>query len=118
MIDGVERPAIRSKKDKTQRKHYSGKKKRHMRKNIVVSNEKKEILPLTPSKHGRVHDKKLADKNMVVRGIPKEVSVLADTGFQGLQHLHPNTLIPKRGLACLVGYYGTGLMARGWLNFW
>jgi len=96
MLDGVERPTIRSKKNKTQRKHYSGKKKRHVRKNVIVANEKKRILILSPSKHGRVHDKKLSDKNMLARGIPDAVAILADTGFQGLQHLHPNTLIPKK----------------------
>ena len=96
LIDGVERPTIRSKKNKTQRKHYSGKKKRHMRKNVIVADEKKRILILTPSKHGRMHDKRLADKNMLSCRIPDEISILADTGFQGLQHLHPNTLIPKK----------------------
>ena len=63
MLDGVERPTIRSKRDKTQKKNYSGKKKRHTRKSLVVTNEKKEILILTPTKHGRVHDKKMSDKN-------------------------------------------------------
>ena len=96
LIDGIERPTIRGKKDKTQRKHYSGKKKRHTRKNVIVANEKKRILIVTPSKHGRVHDKRLADKNLLSFRIPDEVSILADTGFQGLQHLHPTTLIPKK----------------------
>src|SRR3989344_3365486 len=31
MLDGVERPTVRSKKAKQQNKHYSGKKKRHTR---------------------------------------------------------------------------------------
>ncbi len=96
MIDGVERPTIRSQKDKTQRKHYSGKKKRHMRKNIVIADKTKRILVLTPSKHGKVHDKKLADKALAVIRLPKEVALLADTGFVGIQHQHPNSLIPKK----------------------
>jgi hypothetical protein len=96
MLDGVERPTIRSKKDKTQRKHYSGKKKRHMRKNVIVADAKKKILILTPSKHGRIHDKKLADKSLLACRIPDDVAILADTGFQGLQHLHPNVLLPKK----------------------
>src|SRR3990167_2788840 len=82
MIDGVERPTIRSQRDKTQRKHYSGKKKR--------------ILVLTPSKHGRVHDKKLSDKALAVVHIPDQVAILADTGFIGIQKQHGNTLIPKK----------------------
>src|SRR3989344_7032619 len=94
MIDGVERPTIRSQKDKTQRKHYSGKKKRHMRKNVVVTDAKKRILFLSPSKHGRVHDKRLLDK--AVLHIPEGVSILVDTGFQGLQKKHGNCLIPAK----------------------
>lgn len=96
LIDGVERPTIRSQKNKTQKKHYSGKKKRHTRKNLVVTDEKKRILILTPSKHGKVHDKKMSDKNMIARGIPDEIAILVDTGFQGLQKQHPNILMPKK----------------------
>src|SRR3989338_3296832 len=96
MIDGVERPTIRSKKDKTQRKHYSGKKKRHMRKNLIIADKRKRILILTPSKHGRVHDKKLSDKSLAVIRLPEEVALLADTGFVGIDKQHQNTLIPKK----------------------
>ena len=96
MLDGVERPTMRSQKSKTQRKHYSGKKKRHTRKNLVMVNSKKKILLITPTKHGKVHDKKLSDKNMLASHIPKEVSLLVDTGFQGLQKIHENTFIPKK----------------------
>src|SRR3989344_1798818 len=50
MLDGVERPTVRSKKAKQQNKHYSGKKKRHTRKNLVLVNGKKNILLVTPTK--------------------------------------------------------------------
>lgn len=96
MIDGVERPTVRSQKGKTQGKHYSGKKKRHMRKNIVITDHRKRILVLTPSKHGRVHDKKLADKALAVVRIPEEIALLADTGFIGIDKQHANTLMPKK----------------------
>jgi len=96
MIDGVERPTQRSRNNKTQRKHYSGKKKRHERKNVVITDKKKRILVLTPSKHGKVHDKKLSDKALAVVRVPKEVVLLADTGFVGIDKQHPNTLIPKK----------------------
>ncbi len=43
MLDGVGRPTIRSKKKKVQGKHYSGKKKRHMRKNIVLTDAKEGL---------------------------------------------------------------------------
>lgn len=96
MIDGVERPTVRSQKSKTQKKNYSGKKKRPMRKNIVITDSKKCILVLTPSKHGKTHDKKLSDKALAVVRLPKEVAVLADTGFVGIDKQHPNTLMPKK----------------------
>jgi len=96
MIDGVERPTIRSKKGKTQGKHYSGKKKRHLRKNVVIADRKRRILVLTPSKHGRVHDKKLSDKALAVVRLPASVALLPDTGFVGIDKQHANTLIPKK----------------------
>ena len=46
-IDGTERPVERSKNKEKQKKDYSGKKKRHTRKNITVSDEKRRILVLT-----------------------------------------------------------------------
>jgi hypothetical protein len=96
MIDGLERPTVRSKNNKTQAKNYSGKKKRPTRKNTIVADSKKKILVLTPTKHGRVHDKKMSDKFSVITTIPNEVSIVADTGFQGIQHQHPNVYIPKK----------------------
>ena len=96
MLDGVERPTVRSRKGKTQNKHYSGKKKRHTRKNLVLVNGQRKILLLTPTKHGKIHDKKMSDKNMLASHIPEEVSLLVDTGFQGIQKIHNNTLMPKK----------------------
>ena len=96
MLDGVERPTIRSKNNKTQKKNYSGKKKRPTRKNDLVVDKTKKILILTPTKHGRVHDKKMSDKYSLVTTIPEEVSILVDTGFQGTQKQHPNVFMPKK----------------------
>jgi len=96
MLDGMERPTIRSQKKKSQNKHYSGKKKRHTRKNLILTDSKKKILLITPTKHGRIHDKKMADKSLLVSRLPENVSLLVDTGFQGIQKQHENTLIPKK----------------------
>jgi hypothetical protein len=97
MLDGVERPIERSKKTKTQNKHYSGKKKRHTRKADILTDENKQILLLTPLKHGRIHDKRLADKYSVVEHIPEDVSIFADSGLQGIQKQHNNTYLPIKG---------------------
>lgn len=96
MIDGLERPAVRSKNNKTQKKNYSGKKKRPTRKNDVVVDKTRKILILTPTKHGKVHDKKMSDKFSVITTIPNEVSILTDTGFIGTQKQHPNVFMPKK----------------------
>lgn len=96
-LDGTERRIQRPKNGKRQRKAYSGKKKATTRKNIVMTDEKKRILLLSPTKSGRRHDKRLSDKIMLVEHIPPNIGVWADSGFQGIQHAHPNVLIPKRG---------------------
>lgn len=94
--DGTERPVQRPKDAKKRKKLYSGKKKRFTRKTIVVADEKKRILILTPTKSGRRHDKRLWDKSGLPKAIPDSVAVFADTGFQGTERDHPNTLIPKK----------------------
>jgi DDE superfamily endonuclease len=92
----VERPINRSKKVKVQNKHYSGKKKRHTRKNLVMTDNKKKILIISPTKHGRVHDKKMSDKFAFVTNLPESVTAIVDTGFVGIQKQHANTFIPKK----------------------
>jgi hypothetical protein len=95
-VDGVERLKQRPKSKKAQQKAYSGKKKAHTRKSVVVTDKKKRILVLTKQKSGRRHDKRLADKDSIFEMIPNEVSVMADTGFIGAKKLHPNIFMPKK----------------------
>jgi hypothetical protein len=96
-IDGTERQIQRPKKPKNQRKQYSGKKKTTTRKNVVMTDANKRILYLSPTKAGRRHDKRLADKVSLLAHIPPEVAVWVDTGFQGIQKQHPNVCMPKKG---------------------
>ena len=95
-LDGTERRVEKPKSLKRRKKLYSGKKKATTRKTIVGSDEKKRILILTPTKSGRRHDKRLTDKALLVEHIPPEVTIWDDTGFQGIQHTHPNTVMPKK----------------------
>ena len=88
-LDGTERRVNKPKNLKRRGKLYSGKKKATTRKNIIVSNERKRILILTPTKSGRRHDKRIADKFQLVENIPEDVTIWADTGFQGIQRKHP-----------------------------
>lgn len=95
-LDGTERRVQKPRNLKKRAKLYSGKKKATTRKTIVVSNEKKRILVLTPTKSGRRHDKRIADKFQIVQNIPQEIPIWTDTGFMGIQHRHPNTVMPMK----------------------
>lgn len=95
-IDGTERRVNKPKQLKKRDKLYSGKKKSHTRKSIVVSDERKRILLLAQAKSGRRHDKRIVDKNLIANHIPESVTAWTDTGFIGMQHIHANTIMPKK----------------------
>lgn len=96
-LDGTERRVQRPKKPKSQSKTYSGKKKANTRKNIVLTDSKKRILVLSPTKSGRRHDKRLSDKILLCEHIPESVLIAADSGLQGIQLVHENTWLPIKG---------------------
>jgi hypothetical protein len=98
-VDGTERPTQRPKNYNSQRKKYSGKKKRHTRKNAIIVDEKKKILFLSPTKDGRVHDLKQLKKTGVHQKIPKGVTMWGDKGYQGLKKSVPpgvNVITPHK----------------------
>ncbi len=74
-VDEVERPVQRPRKQKQQKKLYSGKKKMHTIKSVLVTDEKKRILLAIPAKSGRRHDKRLADKQHIFEHIPGTVTL-------------------------------------------
>ena len=94
--DGMERPVQRPRNQKRQKKLYSGKKKNHATKSVILTDEHKRILLLTKTKSARRHDKRIADKNNLFEQIPESVAVWVDTGFQGILKQHSNTLIPTK----------------------
>jgi hypothetical protein len=93
IFDGMERPRWRPGKKSSGRKHYSGKKKRHTQKTIVGT-QGRRIGYLGPSKRGARHDKRLLDQRHVTPFIPPNMSVLLDSGFQGMKH--PGACIPHK----------------------
>jgi len=95
-IDGTERKVNKPGNYGSRDKLYSGKKKSHTRKSIVLCDERKFIHFLSQAKSGRRHDKRLTDKNQLARYIPEHITIWTDTGFQGLAKLHANTLMPKK----------------------
>jgi hypothetical protein len=97
IFDGAERPIQRPKNNKNQKKAYSGKKKRHTRKNIYLINEEKKILYLSPTKSGKIHDFKQLKKTGIIDGIPEDVDILGDKGFIGINDLsNHETFVPKK----------------------
>lgn len=95
-IDGVERKVQRPINQKRQKKLYSGKKKIHAKKNIIVTDEYKKILFLSTTRSARRHDKRLADKDSLFEHIPKYIAMWLDTGFQGTHKQRGNICMPKK----------------------
>jgi len=97
-IDGTERPVKRPKDKKRQKKRYSGKKKHHTVKNMVVSGKKKNILMISRTVAGKEHDYTLFKKLRLPQGIPKKIKCWFDSGFQGVEKDFPDLKVcmPKR----------------------
>lgn len=93
VIDGAERPVHRPKNKDDQKQNYSGKKKAHRKKNLLISSEKR-VVYLGPTSPGSVHDKKLADESGLT--YPPDALLLKDTGFQGYESADCATLQPKK----------------------
>jgi len=85
IVDGTERPVQRPKDKQKQKERYSGKKKKHTQKNIVMVNRKKEILLLSPTSDGREHDYTMLKKSKLPEYIPEKIKTYLDLGFKGIQ---------------------------------
>ena len=84
LMDGTERRRQRPQDEQAQSDHYSGKKKTHTDKNLVISHaESGQVLYLSPTEPGHTHDKKLADTQMIT--YPSGATLGKDTGFQGYE---------------------------------
>ncbi len=97
-IDGTERPIRRPKNTERQKQNYSGKKKRHTRKNLVISDKKKKVGFLSKTADGSKHDITLYKESKVARKIPKNVRKNVDLGFLGVEKEYPGHLysMPKK----------------------
>ena len=89
-VDGTERPMRRPTGQTAQKPYYSGKKKGHRAKNIVVTDERKRALVLSDTFPGHTHDKTGATEQGIFEPIPKEVQVHIDLGFLGIPKEHPD----------------------------
>jgi len=97
-VDGTERPTRRPQNGERQKKYYSGKKKRHTMKNLVVSDQHKKIIAVTKTREGKAHDYQTFKDEGIGPAIPQGMPVFVDNGFQGIQSDFPllNTFMPKR----------------------
>ena len=81
-IDGTERRIERPQEDERQKKYYSGKKKGHTVKNVVVGGlNDRQVKYLSGTHEGKMHDKKVCDEDKIA--IPANQELYQDTGFQG-----------------------------------
>jgi Helix-turn-helix of DDE superfamily endonuclease/DDE superfamily endonuclease len=94
-LDGTERRRQRPTDAAKQRAHYSGKKKTHTDKNVLLINEyTSQVVYLSPTVAGKTHDKKAADEAGLV--YPVNSTLDKDTGFQGYEPAGVLTQQPKK----------------------
>jgi hemerythrin len=74
--------------------NYSGKKKRHTQKTQIVAHKTSRKILCTAFDKGRRHDFKLFKDSKV--HFREESKCLVDTGYQGIQKIHPNSEYPKK----------------------
>ena len=95
IVDGTERPIQRPKDAARQRQYYSGKKKRHTVKNIVITHQgSRKIKALGPTCEGKKHDKAAVDETDFL--FPPGSRLWKDTGFQGYEPPGTTTYQPKK----------------------
>lgn len=100
VIDGTERRRQRPKNPEKQTLHYSGKKKAHTDKNVVIVNTAStRVTLLSPTYAGKTHDKKIADQEQV--RYPRRCILRQDTGFQGYRPRVAKVCQPKKSRAAV-----------------
>jgi hypothetical protein len=81
-----------------QRAKFSGKKKTHTEKNLVLINEHTQrVVYLSPTVAGKTHDKKLAGSSAI--RYPAQATLTKDSGFQGYEPAAVVTTQPKKSRA-------------------
>jgi len=95
VLDGTERRRQRPTDAAQQKEQYSGKKKTHTDKNLVLVNaHTTKVVYLGPTVVGKMHDKKAADGAQI--GYPTNATLGKDTGFQGYEPAGVLTRQPKK----------------------
>jgi len=98
IIDGTERRRQRPKNPEKQAAHYSGRKKTHSDKNIVVTDaDSRRVEFLSRTYVGRTSDKSIADREDIA--YPPGTILYKDSGFQGYEPAVAKTCQAKKKAA-------------------
>jgi hypothetical protein len=84
-IDATEQSCHRSQNDEEQKKHYSGKKKKHTLKTQVSVASTGRIMDVSRTYPGSVHDKKIIDTEQTIEKFPLKTCLRFDSGYQGVK---------------------------------
>jgi DDE superfamily endonuclease/Helix-turn-helix of DDE superfamily endonuclease len=90
LIDGIERTVQRD--TYHQEDFYSGKKKTHTVKNLVITNLLGFIIWASPTAYGRIHDKTMSESIQITNNI----ILMADLGFKGWEPKSIKLLLPHK----------------------
>jgi hypothetical protein len=95
ILDGTERRRQRPKSPEKQALHYSGKKKAHTDKNLLIAERKTtRVTYLSQTYAGTAHDKKIADYEHICYA--PNTTLYQDTGFQGYRPAVARLRQPKK----------------------
>lgn len=96
ILDATERPVQRAQDNEQQREDYSGKKKRHTRSHLALTDPERKILVFSRAYAGRHNDKGILNQEGWAEWIPDEIPIQADLGFFGLQNEVVNVELPHK----------------------
>ena len=97
-VDGTERPIQRPKDRDRQKNNYPGKKKRHTRKNTIISDKNKRIVYLDSTVEGKKHDYSMFKNKMPLDINSKKHNFWMDLRYMGVKKDYPdiNIIMPKK----------------------
>jgi hypothetical protein len=90
IIDATEQPVERPQAREKEESYFSGKRKRCTAKASIVVNEQGVIRGITESSPGRTHDLTQIRQSGLLVQIPTQVTVVADSAYQGLDKSMPH----------------------------
>lgn len=90
IIDATERPCQRPTHARTQKRYYSGKKRRHTLKNTIIADGARGLCVVGPTAPGSQHDFALLKKELDPEqpGL-SDVEAIVDLGYQGIVERYP-----------------------------